>query len=221
MIWQMSQMCSLKTATNDAFKKREECQRKQLCRLDDEARKHAQDVDRLSADADATQMSLKQMTTAINACAKRLASLSAPSKKAKNEKPLDAADVLTSAVSNAERAIKVEQERTKLLERKLSDAMQKLDAMRTAYSDVFNKVLDVEAQLNVAVKNGTTLAKKCDEQDKKICCPICLDREKNVTFACGHAYCVQCATEWKTCAYNCKRPNSGKPVQFRYPLFLG
>ncbi|KAH7704675.1 E3 ubiquitin-protein ligase MIB2-like protein [Aphelenchoides avenae] len=209
----MTNIAGIKIVLGQAFEKLKECQSKQLVRWEAEAKKHAQEVARLRAEAEATEKRLKQLTSDVNACVKRLCTLSTPSTKARKEQPLNETEALIAAASNAERTIKAERERTKHLEKEIANAVGQLQAMRAAYDDASYKALNLEAQLKAALEKG-------NELDEKLRCSICMDRQKNVAFACGHAYCKQCASEWNTCSFSCKRPNSDKPVKFRYPLFL-
>lgn len=120
---------------------------------------------------------------------------------------------MNAAISNAERVVKAEQQRTSRFEKDLADAAEQLRALRAAYDDASEKAHILQTQLDAANK-------QCESLEKKLICSTCMDREKNVSFACGHAYCEQCAADWGTCTTNCKRPDSDKPVKFRYPLYL-
>ena len=43
------------------------------------------------------------------------------------------------------------------------------------------------------------LAKKLNEWEDHFCCPICMDRKKEVVFPCGHATCSVCVKTIKVC----------------------
>ncbi|XP_067951560.1 uncharacterized protein [Watersipora subatra] len=45
-------------------------------------------------------------------------------------------------------------------------------------------------------------------------CEICMDRKRNLVFACGHTACDKCAQSLKIC-HNCR-----KPITLRIPLFI-
>ncbi|KAH7705106.1 E3 ubiquitin-protein ligase MIB2-like protein [Aphelenchoides avenae] len=224
LVWKMLDQSmkgvGLLNAINHAYGERLESKEKLLRRWDAEANKQCQEVDRQRAEAEAAENRLKELTASVKTGAKRLAKLSSPPKKAHKGKPLNEAEILNAAVGNAERTVEAEREKAKMFEKQLSDAADQLGSLRAQHDEASAKCFDLEKQLKVALENGVVFEKKYEELEEKVRCPICMDREKNVSFACGHAYCEQCATEWNTCSYNCKRPNSGKPVKFRYPLFL-
>ncbi|KAH7712855.1 hypothetical protein AAVH_19804 [Aphelenchoides avenae] len=58
-----------------------------------------------------------------------------------------------------------------------------------------------------------------DELERMVHCAICMDRPKDTAFACGHAYCHECAVELGKCTFGCKKQN-GKPLTFKYRVFL-
>ncbi|KAH7680375.1 E3 ubiquitin-protein ligase MIB2-like protein, partial [Aphelenchoides avenae] len=55
--------------------------------------------------------------------------------------------------------------------------------------------------------------------EKRIRCTVCMDRDKDTVFVCGHAYCNGCASEWRKCTV-CVTEKGNRPITFKHPLFL-
>ncbi|KAH7716003.1 copine-1, partial [Aphelenchoides avenae] len=127
---------------------------------------------------------------------------------------------LEDSVSAAEKLFKAECEKVKMLEGRLADAEKQLDASRGSLVDSTAEIETLRNQLRVATQNGQIHAARAKELEEKLRCSICMDRPKNVAFACGHTCCDQCAYEWKRCPNKCEGAKSHKPVKHTFPLYL-
>ena len=56
-----------------------------------------------------------------------------------------------------------------------------------------------------ATSSDPELAKKLNEWEEQFCCPICMERKKDVVFPCGHATCSECVETIKVC-HMCRGP---------------
>lgn len=82
MLAQSLKAVAIKSVVCEAYGERLESKEKLLRRWDAEACKQSQGVDRLRAEAEVLQNRLKLMMASVQVCAKRLAKLSSPPRKA-------------------------------------------------------------------------------------------------------------------------------------------
>ncbi|KAH7713780.1 E3 ubiquitin-protein ligase MIB2 [Aphelenchoides avenae] len=111
-----------------------------------------------------------------------------------------------------------------------AEMKKKFDAMAQelkSAKDDFTSAQEQQAEVADLYAQLSEMSDKCNEKDEKvetvnarICCSICEDRDKNVSFACGHTYCRECATKCGTCPMRCASERTGKPVKYFFPVFL-
>ncbi|KAH7702607.1 hypothetical protein AAVH_30233, partial [Aphelenchoides avenae] len=163
----------------------------------------------------AREQQMKRMAACLKSCSKRLNTLVSTSPAvAKGNRDLVA--VLEDSVTVVEKLFKAKREKVKQLEDRLAEAEKQLEATRDLLADSTAEIVNLRNQLRVATQNGQTYAARAEELEEKLQCLICMDRPKNVAFACGHMSCDECASEWKQCTLNCKGQKSQKPVKHTF-----
>ncbi|KAH7716380.1 E3 ubiquitin-protein ligase MIB2-like protein [Aphelenchoides avenae] len=163
---------------------------------------------------------IKKMAARERSCSKRLNTLVSASQTVARGKPPAQVAVLAESVAAVEQLFQAEREKVKQLEGRLVEVEKQLGASRGSLLASNVEIENLRKQLSVATQNGRTHATRADELEEKLRCSICMDRLKNVAFACGHACCDECASEWKQCPNKCEGPKSRKPVKHMFPLYL-
>ncbi|KAH7720883.1 hypothetical protein AAVH_11722 [Aphelenchoides avenae] len=101
----------------------------------------------------------------------------------------------------AESARFYHEEQTKTLRKQLAQAA------RTPLTDYISGVNDDASALKDLQEQVSTL-------EGQVCCGICMDRQRSVSFDCGHTTCHECAESLREC-HICR-----SPIRERHPIYL-
>ncbi|KAH7699873.1 hypothetical protein AAVH_33019, partial [Aphelenchoides avenae] len=124
---------------------------------------------------------------------------------------------LETAVADVKQMLDSERKKTKRLPDQVKYFKKKLDAYEP---DSSKNVKELQAQLDAAKIEGSATKKLADELVEKLRCQICMDRQRDTAFACGHTCCKQCSVKWEKCTFNCVSERRQKPVKFTFPLYF-
>ncbi|KAH7716401.1 E3 ubiquitin-protein ligase MIB2-like protein [Aphelenchoides avenae] len=205
---------------SEIFVKLECLRATQVRKWDEKASQLAREVDRIQSEAGTRSEQIKKMSASMKSCSKRLTSLATPSEKETKGKSRLLVAVLEDSVTAIEKLVKAEREKVQLLEGRLAEAEKELEAIRPSLAVSAAEIETLRNQLSVAIQNGRMHAARAGELEEKMQCSICMDRPKNVAFACGHTCCDQCASEWKRCPNKCQGGKSQKPVKHTFRLYF-
>lgn len=122
---------------------------------------------------------------------------------------------VTVPMSNLDNAEK-KKSQIETLKRKLNEPDMKvlkdglLKIVRETKSQFKKRIEEDVKEKDSQIRN---LEKRLDDAEEKLLCAICMERQRNMAFLCGHSVCKECGEPMKEC------PMCRKPVERKITLY--